>query len=301
MADKTKVASDPASKLKPHCGIIMPISEMLPNYPASHWKEVQRLIKEAAKEAGFTCEMVSDNGTDDIIHGNIINNIYKSDVIVCDVSGRNPNVMFELGMRLSTKLPTIIIFDRDGNYPFDINSIKYLDYRQDMRYYETQKFKDDLAIKIGEVHKAFNEEIYKPFLSYFKHIEVDFATLDTEKQDVKQFLESIDNRLSRIENNKPASNAPVIRKDDIHNMPLLKNRCLAFVKSLEIPEHEPIDALAVADEMEEIFPIYKNLRPLDIKVHVFNILLDSFPGRDIIFKDTAHRRDANGNLSTRKL
>jgi hypothetical protein len=69
-------------------------------------------------------------------------------MVVCDVSSRNPNVMLELGLRLASKLPIVVIFDGEGNYTFDIGTIRYLGYRRDMRYYDTQKFNKDLAARI---------------------------------------------------------------------------------------------------------------------------------------------------------
>ncbi len=55
-------------------------------------------------------------------------------IVVCDISARNANVMFELGMRLAFDKPTVIIKDERTPYSFDISSIEHLDYPSDLRY-----------------------------------------------------------------------------------------------------------------------------------------------------------------------
>lgn len=81
----------------------MPISS-LDGCTAEHWVEVKSIICEAigaVAEPQFSVKLVSDADDVGVIQKRIVQNIYSSDIIVCDVSGKNPNVMFELGMRLA--------------------------------------------------------------------------------------------------------------------------------------------------------------------------------------------------------
>jgi hypothetical protein len=202
-----EVSKQPKEKVKPelpHCGVIMPISGSA-DYPASHWADMLLLIREAAKAAKFTCEIVSATGRDDIIHTSIVTNIYQNEIVICDVSSRNPNVMLELGLRLASKLPVIIIFDGQGSYPFDIGTIRYMPYPRDMRYYETQKFKEDLTDKILEVYDTHKKGEYKSFLSHFKNVNFDLDSVGSETQTLKDFMERIDGRLSSLERRKELS------------------------------------------------------------------------------------------------
>jgi len=206
MSDKP---SSEAPTKKPHCGVIIPISGSV-EYSSSHWAEVLKLVKESAQAADFTCEVVSATGRDDIIHDSIVTNIYHNEIVVCDVSSRNPNVMLELGLRLASKLPIVIIFDEQGNYPFDIGTIRYLPYRKDMRYYDIEEFKKQLTTKLLEVYQTHLEGSYKSFLSQFKNVKLDLDTVSTESQTLKEFIESIDKRLSGLEskideNSRPSS------------------------------------------------------------------------------------------------
>lgn len=54
--------------------------------------------------------------------------IYKADIIVADVTGLNPNVMYELGLAHAAKKPVVIITQNESEIPFDVSHIRYLTY-----------------------------------------------------------------------------------------------------------------------------------------------------------------------------
>ena len=88
----------------------MPISE-IDGCKEEHWDEVLEFLKKAISEAGFKPNLVSNADEVKVIHGTIVENVGTNPMVVCDVSGKNPNVMLELGMRLAFNLPVIIIKD----------------------------------------------------------------------------------------------------------------------------------------------------------------------------------------------
>src|SRR5687768_15159461 len=92
------------------CGIVMPISA-IDGCSAEHWSEVHDILADAIEAAGFSPQLVSDADDIGIIQKRIIQNLYENPVVVCDVSGKNPNVMFELGLRLAFDKPTLIVKD----------------------------------------------------------------------------------------------------------------------------------------------------------------------------------------------
>ena len=112
---------------KPVCGIIMPISA-IDGCSGEHWAEVKNIISESICAAGYDPNLVSDAEDIGIIQKRIIQNIYNNDIVVCDVSGKNPNVMFELGMRLAFDKPAIIVIDDNKISICDIIDIDMEDY-----------------------------------------------------------------------------------------------------------------------------------------------------------------------------
>lgn len=149
------------------CGIIMPISPH-PDYPHDHWKDVLNIITESINDTQFKANLVSDDEAIGLIHERIVTNIYNNEMIVCDVSSRNPNVMFELGMRLAFDKPVIIIKDEKTTYSFDTGVIEHLTYPSSLRFGDIVNFKNDLSKRIEATYKkATNTTNFSPFLKGF--------------------------------------------------------------------------------------------------------------------------------------
>lgn len=152
---------------KSTCGIIMPISQ-IENCGPEHWGDVLGILKDVCNSINFESYLVSDADDIGIIHNRIIENIYSSDIVICDVSCKNANVMFELGMRLAFDKPTIIIKDDLTGYSFDTSLIEHLEYPRDLRFTSILKFKDNLSKKIKATYeKSQNDPNYSTFLKNF--------------------------------------------------------------------------------------------------------------------------------------
>ena len=186
---------------KPVCGIIMPISA-IDGCPGEHWTEVKNIISESICAAGYDPNLVSDAEDIGIIQKRIIQNIYNNDIVVCDVSGKNPNVMFELGMRLAFDKPAIIVIDDKTDYSFDTSPIEHLSYPRDLRYNKIIEFKEQLAKKIkATVEKAKSDSTYTTFLKNFGTFEI--AHLEKKEGTINDLLlermDFIAHRLYRLE------------------------------------------------------------------------------------------------------
>lgn len=179
------------SEVEKHCGIIMPIAPM-DGYTADHWSEVKSIITEATQQVNgikFKTEIVSNSdGEIDIIHKRIIQNLFNADIVICDISGRNPNVMFELGMRLTFDKPTIIIKDDVTDFIFDTGVIEHLIYPKDLRFKKIVEFKKHLASRIQITYqKSQSDSNYSTFLGNFGQFKI--PTLNQETvSDVNQLI-----------------------------------------------------------------------------------------------------------------
>lgn len=157
------------------CGLVMPISP-IDSCSSEHWDEVKNIVSEAIKSIDdpvFTIKLVSDADDSGVIQKRIVQNIFNSDIIVCDVSGKNPNVMFELGMRLAFDKPTIIIKDDKTDYSFDTGIIEHVPYPRDLRYTRVVTFKSALADKVLATHRAaLKDPDHSTFLKNFGKFQV---------------------------------------------------------------------------------------------------------------------------------
>lgn len=162
-----KQQEEKLSENQKKCGIVMPISPH-PDYSHDHWKDVLNIISEAINETSFKPSLVSDDEAIGLIHERIVTNIYNNEMIVCDVSSKNPNVMFELGLRLAFDKPVIIVKDDKTTYSFDTGLIEHLTYPSSLRFGDIVVFKKELAKKIEATFKRASEtQNFSPFLKSF--------------------------------------------------------------------------------------------------------------------------------------
>jgi hypothetical protein len=83
-------SSGPDLKPKPFVFVLMPFDEA--------FRDIYELgIKEACRDAGAYSERVDEQRYEGTILERIYNQVAKADLIVSDMSGRNPNVFYETG------------------------------------------------------------------------------------------------------------------------------------------------------------------------------------------------------------
>lgn len=161
------------------CGLVMPISS-IDGCNEQHWLDVKKILENTIEAAGLEPKLVSYADDVGIIQKRIIQNLYENPIIVCDVSGKNPNVMFELGMRLAFDKPTIIIKDDKTDYSFDTSAIEHIEYPRDLRYTSIIDFEKTLKEKIEATYKASTKD--KNYTTFLKH----FGTFTLAKIDSKE-------------------------------------------------------------------------------------------------------------------
>ncbi|WP_235489885.1 hypothetical protein [Streptomyces roseoverticillatus] len=78
----------------------------------------------------------------------ICQHVIESDLVIADVSGGNPNVMYELGLRHVTGKPTIHIGEA-GQLPFDIASIRTIRYQRARSHLAGARKEIESALEVG--------------------------------------------------------------------------------------------------------------------------------------------------------
>jgi hypothetical protein len=189
------------------CGIVMPIST-IDGCTSEHWAEVQKIFIKSIEDAGFNGRIVSDADDVGVIHKRIIQNLRNNPIVICDVSAKNPNVMFELGMRLAFDMPAIIVKDDKTDYVFDFSFIEHITYPRDLNYSKINEFKNKLSRKIKSTYLSAQSENYTTFLKHFD----DTNTLNIARtaRDL-----AVSDRLERVE--KELS----FRRDGVRLIPII--------------------------------------------------------------------------------
>lgn len=106
---------------KPFVFVLMPFNE--------DFDDIYKLgIKEAAKEVGAYAERVDEQIFTEGILERIFNQISKADVIVADMTGRNPNVFYEVGYAHALGKIVLLLTQKADDIPFDLKHKQHIVY-----------------------------------------------------------------------------------------------------------------------------------------------------------------------------
>jgi hypothetical protein len=136
------------------CFVVMPFRERDPAHAPGFFDEVlQGLIAPAGRKAGFTVNTANRQGTE-VIHSTIINDLLNADLVIADLTEHNPNVMFELGLRMAADRPVAIIRARGTGPVFDVdNMLRVYDYDPNLWPSTVER---DLPKLIGHIQATWN-------------------------------------------------------------------------------------------------------------------------------------------------
>lgn len=119
-----RVVGEPKGKFDRTAFVIMPFSEKGDNPRSSGFfnEVLVNLVTPAANAAGFAVETAEQSGSD-VIQSTIVNQLLDADLVVADLSDHNPNVLFELGIRITKELPVALIKAKGTGRIFDVDNL----------------------------------------------------------------------------------------------------------------------------------------------------------------------------------
>jgi hypothetical protein len=261
-------AANEGESAQKFCGIVRPIADM-GNYTAKHWREVHNVIAEAVEPLGYTLRLVSESDASGVILTEIVTNLYQDEMVIVDVSGRNPNVMFELGMRLAFEKPAIIVVDDDTPFSFDISPVKHIRYPRTLRYGDIVKFKAEVATAVTATLNAVPDK--KNYLQQFGPIKVtELGSQSVEMNAVAQDVQEMKRLMVSVLNEASSSNSfeawshrhgyavPELRVEERSSMPFVEveipvRRTSDFIRRINM--HSGVSA---ADETPTGVRVYMN-------------------------------------------
>jgi hypothetical protein len=113
----------PSKKNAPTCFIIMPFTEHDDRYQTGFFPEVLKSIFTPALEnAGFVVRTALRQGSE-VIHSTIVNELLQADLVLADLTEHNPNVLFELGMRMNEDKPVALVRAKGTGPIFDVDNL----------------------------------------------------------------------------------------------------------------------------------------------------------------------------------
>ena len=184
----------------PVCFVMMPIGDTAA-YDAGHFKDVYEcLFCPAIEAAGYLPKRADDDMSSSMIPVSIIRDIIEAPMAVCDLSTRNPNVLFELGIRQAFDLPVVLVQEVGTPRIFDISTINTIDYHPQLVYKDVLADRAQITQAILDTaqHTGVNSIIR--LLELTKRAELSSANRFDDGEDITFLLMHMSNQLRQIQN-----------------------------------------------------------------------------------------------------
>lgn len=190
------------------CFIVMPIADT-PGYEQGHFNRVyEHIIKPACNNAGYEPRRADDSQLSNIIILEILKRVVEADMVICDLSSRNPNVMYELGIRQAFDSPVVLLKDELTSRVFDTQHLRDVPY--------------DHSLRIDTVTSAVSK--------------LTVALLDTEKHksdpDNRSLISLLGIQAAKAPEKREVSPDTILLLDELKNLRLQINRNNSIPKTL---------------------------------------------------------------------
>ncbi|MGS2727356.1 tetratricopeptide repeat-containing protein [Psychroserpens sp. BH13MA-6] len=130
------------------------------------------IIKPSVENAGYTCIRGDEVLESGIIDKSMYALLIHSDLVIADITTFNPNAIYELGIRHAARpYSTIVMKEKDGNIPFDINHNKTFTYShmgEDIGSKEAERCVKHLTNLILEIDKS--QETDSPLFHHIRGV-----------------------------------------------------------------------------------------------------------------------------------
>jgi nucleoside 2-deoxyribosyltransferase len=165
------------------CFVLMPFDET--------FADVYKIgIRESCEAAGAYCERVDEQIFNERILDRIYNQIAKADLIIADMTGRNPNVFYEVGYAHALGKTTILLTSKTDDIPFDLKHFSHIVYGNSLSELRTQltkrvkwvvenppkdgviMLKEDVEVFVGNKNLTNGTTLYEYSASQYPNIEI---------------------------------------------------------------------------------------------------------------------------------
>lgn len=174
---------------------------------------ISAVLQPLLSKLGYEVEASHTDNDQGMISHRIIEHLLFDDLVIVNVSGLNPNVMYELGIRHATGLPTLLISNDLSTLPFDIKDLRSIEYTDDMQgtidlastleniLSDSEKLKDT---KRNPVLSIAKDNIIESQIK-----EMDFTNITSQDivQELFKSVEELKDEVSRMNKRHQASNS----------------------------------------------------------------------------------------------
>lgn len=187
-----------------------------------------------------------------MINTQIINRIINDDLVIANLTGNNPNVMYELCLRHVVARPIIHICENGTNLPFDIKDSRTIFYENDMLGVE--ELKNKLRAFMDNISYS-DEYMDNPIYTARKY---DILLKETQGTETNEVLKMLINILSEISELKNSGEENYYSKSDWSYEKIYPYD--SFIREIsKVNKKDAIKYLENAGEKVKVFEIANNL------------------------------------------
>jgi len=102
------------------------VSAMMPFHPS--FDAVYATLQRTAQAVGLRCRRADDIWENPAVVQDVVSLIDRSSIVICDCTGRNPNVFYEIGIAHTLAREVILITQAEADIPFDLRHLRFILY-----------------------------------------------------------------------------------------------------------------------------------------------------------------------------
>ena len=160
--DKNKTEKQEKTQQK-SCFIITPIGGDNSEIRRKTDGLIGAIIRPVLNELGYKPVIPHEMTRPGSITDQVIYSILNADIVIANLSGLNPNVMYELAIRHAARKPVVCVVENNTDLPFDIQQDRVIFYSDEFYSVESMKGKLTEMVKsaVEEKTKEINNPIYR--------------------------------------------------------------------------------------------------------------------------------------------
>lgn len=196
---------------KEKCFVMMPISDQ-GDYPEGHFQKVyEQIFQPAIEQAGYQPHRVDEDAISDRIIDKIFREVQECPMALCDLSNRNPNVLYELGLRQAYDKPVVLVQDEKTDRIFDVSGISTVQYKSQRLFEDVLEARDRIAKAIIETKEGRKNSIVK--IVQAKTAQIPYGDISGDEK-IEIMLSGIINDIKEIKAERYMTNRLIVPQQE---------------------------------------------------------------------------------------
>jgi len=167
------------------CFVMMPFTTPENYTDKNHFDKIyEQIFKPAIQKAGYVPYRVDQNKICDSIIGKIFDAVRECPMAICDLSSRNPNVLYELGLRQAYNQPVVLVQDDMTEQIFDVSGISTVMYNHHRLVENVEEAIEAISDAIIQTKDGHN----KTLASIVKAQKADYDSIKVAENDKLQII-----------------------------------------------------------------------------------------------------------------